>query len=352
MPASARVKVLIIGGSYAGLSAAVNLLDLHQGLQPRQSREPYLHHPDTPQFDLEITIIDERDGYSLVDPIYAQKSWVKFHDIPQLQHPSIKVIHGSISSVDCSHKIATFLDTTKKQSRSQHYDILLTATGLRRVWPVVPQSLSQTDFFREVTSHINSTHNAPYGLAVVGGGAVGVEMAAELKTYHPEVDITLIHSRDKVLSSEPLPDGTKDKALQLLQDLGVKVLMEHRLTRSKVQTRDGCTWYDLEFTNGHKMSTSKVIHAMSRSSPSTSFLPLSAKDTKGFVKVQAKFKELERMPPMMAVAIGKSAVAYAPGIGTTFGEEVAQTYFGDDLALSFCWQTMQLNGREEAEVTK
>lgn len=314
MPASARVKVLIIGGSYAGLSAAVNLLDLHQGLQPRQSREPYLHHPDTPQFDLEIIIIDERDGYcmslsrplrsslqsnavvdhligsplALVDPIYAQKSWVKFHDIPQLQHPSIKVIHGSISSVDCSHKIATFLDTTKKQSRSQHYDILLTATGLRRVWPVVPQSLSQTDFFREVTSHINSTHNAPYGLAVVGGGAVGVEMAAELKTYHPEVDITLIHSRDKVLSSEPLPDGTKDKALQLLQDLGVKVLMEHRLTRSKVQTRDGCTWYDLEFTNGHKMSTSKVIHAMSRSSPSTSFLPLSAKDTKGFVKVQAK----------------------------------------------------------------
>lgn len=47
-----------------------------------------------------------------------------------------------------------------------------------------------------------------------------------------------------------------------------------------------------------------------------------------------RFKELERMPPMMAVAIGKSAVAYAPGIGTTFGEEVAQTYFGDDLALS------------------
>jgi hypothetical protein len=61
--ASSAVRVLILGGCYGGLSAAVNLLDLSQGYSPRMNSEPYIHHPDLPQFNIEITIVDERDGY-------------------------------------------------------------------------------------------------------------------------------------------------------------------------------------------------------------------------------------------------------------------------------------------------
>jgi uncharacterized protein with NAD-binding domain and iron-sulfur cluster len=57
------VRVFIAGGSYAGLSAAVNLLDLGNGLSPRMSNEPYAHHPSVPKVNFEITIADERDGY-------------------------------------------------------------------------------------------------------------------------------------------------------------------------------------------------------------------------------------------------------------------------------------------------
>lgn len=57
------VKVFIVGGCYAGLSAALNLIDLSQGKQPRQAYEAYEHHPDLPRFDVDITIVDERDGY-------------------------------------------------------------------------------------------------------------------------------------------------------------------------------------------------------------------------------------------------------------------------------------------------
>jgi len=60
-------NILIIGGSYAGLSAAVNLLDLHRGSQPRQSREPYIHQRQLPKHDIKITIIDERDGFCTHD---------------------------------------------------------------------------------------------------------------------------------------------------------------------------------------------------------------------------------------------------------------------------------------------
>jgi hypothetical protein len=61
--ASSAVRVLILGGCYGGLSAAVNLLDLSQGYSPRMNSEPYVHHPELPQFNIEITIVDERDGY-------------------------------------------------------------------------------------------------------------------------------------------------------------------------------------------------------------------------------------------------------------------------------------------------
>ena len=62
------VKVFIAGGAYAGLSTAVNLLDLGNGQSPRMSQEPYEHHPQLPRVNWDITIADERDGYCVLDP--------------------------------------------------------------------------------------------------------------------------------------------------------------------------------------------------------------------------------------------------------------------------------------------
>ncbi len=57
------IKVFIAGGSYCGLSAAANLLDLGQGLSPRMAQEAYVHHADLPRVNWDITIADERDGF-------------------------------------------------------------------------------------------------------------------------------------------------------------------------------------------------------------------------------------------------------------------------------------------------
>lgn len=67
IPAAAPlVKVLIAGGSYAGLSAALNLLDLGRGLSPRMAYEPYTHHSELPNVDFQVTIVDERDGFCML----------------------------------------------------------------------------------------------------------------------------------------------------------------------------------------------------------------------------------------------------------------------------------------------
>ena len=73
---SPTVKVLVAGGSYAGLSTVVNLLDLGDGLSPRASPEPYAHHPDLAKVDFQITLVDERDGFCESRPSERPDSWV------------------------------------------------------------------------------------------------------------------------------------------------------------------------------------------------------------------------------------------------------------------------------------
>lgn len=57
-------KVFVIGGlSYAGVSTTLNLLDLSSGKSPRLAHIPYEHHPDLKNVPVEITLVDERDGF-------------------------------------------------------------------------------------------------------------------------------------------------------------------------------------------------------------------------------------------------------------------------------------------------
>lgn len=194
-----------------------------------------------------------------------------------------------MSSVDCDAKTATVVDSITKEPVTHQYDYFVTATGLRRVWPVVPQSLTRKQYLLEVEAQIKALDGAKDGILIVGGGAVGIEMAAELKHVKPHLKVTLAHSRDKLLSSEPLPDECKDKALDLVKETGVDVLMSHRLASStKVDSPDGSSKYEVEFTNGHKMTASAVVMALSKSISTASYLPSSATDAEGLVKIVPK----------------------------------------------------------------
>ena len=111
-------------------------------------------------------------------------------------------------------------------------------------------------------------------------------MAAELKLVHPDIKITLAHSHSKLLSAEPLPDEVKDCTLGLVKDAGVDVLLEHRLDTTVERIgSDGSKYLELTYTNGNTMVASLVIMAISRSIPSTDYLPTTALDTDGYVEI-------------------------------------------------------------------
>lgn len=57
-------KVLVVGGSYGGLSVALNLQDLCRGKEPRCGPTPdKVHGVYQPNIPIDITIADERDGF-------------------------------------------------------------------------------------------------------------------------------------------------------------------------------------------------------------------------------------------------------------------------------------------------
>ncbi|KAI5457280.1 hypothetical protein BGZ63DRAFT_364601 [Mariannaea sp. PMI_226] len=413
--ASHAVRVFVAGGSYAGLGLVANLLDLSNGLDPRASSEPYPHHPNLNKVDIEITLADERDGFyhligsplALADSEFAKKFWVKFSDIPGIRFPNVKVLHGTVSKVDCAAKTATVTDSVTKEPTIHRYDYFVAASGLRRVWPVVPQSPTRKQYLLEVEEQIHVVDTAKHGVVVVGGGAVGIEMAAELKMVKPHVQVTLVHSRDKLLSSEGLPDEVKDLSLTLLRENGVEVLMNHRVaTTKKLETTDGLPKYEIEFTNGKKLTASEVVMAISKSIPTSTYLPSSAVDEEGYVKVNsdltfvegtpnrqfhfasgditkwpgikragaamhhghhaamnihqsiiqqrtgkpAEWMTISRPPPVIGLAVGKSAIAYSPGGGLTHGEDVQHAYFRGDLGWQICWDHMGLDGPNAQEV--
>lgn len=137
-------------------------------------------------------------------------------------------------------------------------------------------------------------------LLTMGIGAVGIEMAAELKMVQPQLKVTMVHSRDKLLSSEPLPDEVKDRALELLREAGVEVRMSTRLEGTEeVVDGEGKTCTRVTFDSGETMLADKVVMAVSRAVPTTTYLPSEVLDEEGYVRIHAKYAHPSEEPWIM-----------------------------------------------------
>jgi thioredoxin reductase len=114
-------------------------------------------------------------------------------------------------------------------------------------------------------------------------------MAAEIKVVHPTQKVTLIHSRSKLLSSEPLPEDFKNRTLQAVHEAGVETVMGQRVIDITPQNPvDGNSSFELLLSNGLHMKAGLVISAISRSVPSTEFLPKEALDKDGYVRITSR----------------------------------------------------------------
>jgi NADH dehydrogenase FAD-containing subunit len=326
-----------------------------------------------------------------VTPKYTAHMWKRFSHLNELKHPNLHFKHGSVKNVNPEAKVAEWCDRNG-QTQQQAYDYLVMATGLKRPFPAVPKSGSFEEYQRDGKAFIekitggDSSKCEGRRVVVIGAGAVGVEFAAEVKNYYPQIAVTLVHSRSEVLSSEPLPAEVKERARILLEEEGVVLRLGSRASITDLPNGQ----YAVTLANNETITADFVIDSTKKGTPTTQVLPaqclnddkeimvhqsLMFKDTianasshfgvgdviawsgikragSATVMGQAAAQNIyssilnSELPPsseqyattelpawdaVIGLAVGKQCLTYDPNNGIKYGVEVMKGYFGDDL---------------------
>jgi NADH dehydrogenase FAD-containing subunit len=101
---------------------------------------------------------------------YAEKAWIRFQDIPALQTSAIKIVHASITQLNCKEKFATIKAIDSKQDIKIPYDYFVAASGVRRTKPSAPVVLTRKEYLEDALEHIRLAEGAKDGVVVIGAG--------------------------------------------------------------------------------------------------------------------------------------------------------------------------------------
>jgi thioredoxin reductase len=115
-----------------------------------------------------------------------------------------------------------------KSTTTIPYDYLILATGSLSPTGLpsrlgVESKTASIRAFRNLQDRIESAPN----VVVLGGGPAGVELAADTKNYYPEKNVTLVHSRDRLLNR--FGPKMQKLAMEELERLGVRVVLRGRV---------------------------------------------------------------------------------------------------------------------------
>lgn len=269
-------RVVVVGGGMSAASSAKILLKL-----PR----------------VQVTIVQANRFVEWPMAMTAVLARPELHDRAvapnpsQFQLPGVAYKYGIAVGVDAANKHLLLKDGSMLP-----YDVLVAATGwsIPLLYPRLGVTLAERK--RELSEAAEAIRKAST-VVICGGGAVGCELAGDLRVAHPDKRIVLA-VRDAVLKS--FPEYVRSKAIAELNARSIEVLAgdisgapeEARLSPGTFHCGETLVSYDAFFP------------AYS-SGPSTSFLRGvdGALDERGRVKV-SKYLQCEKYPDIFAVGVG------------------------------------------------
>ncbi|MDO8656374.1 MAG: FAD-dependent oxidoreductase [Nanoarchaeota archaeon] len=196
-------KIIIIGGGFAGAYCAQNL-----------------------ENNFDVTLIDTKDYFeftpsvlrTLVEPEHAAKIEV----CHQAYLSKARVLREEVLSIT-----DTLVKTTEKKIL---YDYLIIATGSRYNLPIKEKNMVIAERGEELRKYSKKLEEANT-ILIIGGGLVGVELAAEISTTHPEKKITIVHAHSEFIERNPLK--ARVYVQNFLERKGVKFIFNERVVNHK-----------------------------------------------------------------------------------------------------------------------
>lgn len=182
-----------------------------------------------------------------------------------------KDLHAIVQAKVVSLKAkALTLDREWQGSNQLTFDYLVAATGTRLATPGSMPSDEKAPSVEYLKKYNQGIANSK-SVILVGGGAVGVQMACDLKEIYPDKEVTLIHSREHIMPvyNEKLSDLIKAR----FQELGINFIGGSRVNIPSGGYPLGGTGSPLEvkLQDGQTLTADFVIQATGQT-PNTQWL--------------------------------------------------------------------------------
>lgn len=198
------------------------------------------------------------------------------------------------------------------------YEFLVVASGTRLPSPGSMQDdhkLGGVGFFKTYQQGVQNAQE----IVIVGGGAVGVQMTLDMKEVYPGKQVTLVHSRERVMNR--FHEGLDGIVRKRCEELGVQLVTGQRVvvpeqgfptdgTRTEVQLADGRKIpADLVILATGQIPNTQLLQTLNGTTtdPSTSII----NPSNGFLRVRPTLQLLNPQHPHI-FALGDVADTGAP----------------------------------------
>lgn len=201
-----RKKVVVIGGGFTGVYCAKNLED-----------------------DFDVILVDNKNYFEFT-PGVLRTLVEPGHDkhIQVLHKEYLKrgeFIRGDVKKIN---DLEIFVGGKKIP-----YDYLIIATGSSYKPPIKEEGIVASNRAMELKRYHNLIHKSK-NIIIVGGGIAGVELAAEICTHFGDKELTLIHSKKRLM--ERNRKRVADYAEKFLLNHGVRIIYNDRAEEKKGKT--------------------------------------------------------------------------------------------------------------------
>lgn len=255
--------LLFVGGSFGGLTSlkyfvkefiSINKSDIEVKIYLIEPRAGFLNvlgipkallsaefakeiYLNTENFNLEFETVESNDVEFKEKVLNLKSNQV----LPKNLH--LHLIHGKcikyLNSNEVQYKVN---EDDELKNLKFHYSAF--STGRSRPWPMDPVGFNEEGYVKEVEKFLPKIEEAKI-ISIVGGGALGIEVAGEIKESYPDKVVNLIHPHDHVppekFASNNLIINLKKHILEMEINLILNTRIEKELENKDLLTTSGDT---------------------------------------------------------------------------------------------------------------
>ncbi|THH12756.1 hypothetical protein EW146_g7395 [Bondarzewia mesenterica] len=283
-----KKNIVVLGGSYVGCKA-VELI---------AQRMHKTHRTVLVEQNTHFQHLFAFPRYAVV-PGYEQQAFIPYTNMFSSSPPdSTSVVNARATEI---HQDGVALDHGERIP----YEFLVMATGTRLTPPGTLQSKSKLEGMKYLQEHQKHVEKARR-IVIVGGGAVGVQMATDIKEYHPDKTVFLIHSRPHLMNK--FHPKLHEIVMERAKELGIEVVLNERVKIPASGFPLDGSEFEVELNSGGKLPADFAIVATGQtplSDPLRTLSPTSIIPS-GFISVKRTFQLTDEAYPHV-FAIGDIA---------------------------------------------